>query len=663
MASSPESRIAATTLSEEDCQRILAMLHGGRSPDNAANTGRFRELHAEIDTRDQHFYATQKAAPKFDAPFEKAQTFQTDAIRRTYARGRSRILEHAPIFHVTPAKDEQKWRDAAVAIQEYFKNGLREVEERSGFRIQGHLYHGQSLHCFGVLHWREFLDGQPEMPDPEEYNEPPSDPDRFDETDGKYTEKATSVLERFKRMKADAPFPWWFDVPRSDTVGFVEDRSLYNGLGIFTSIETIGFLAYKDQLASRDKITLSLNESKTELKVFQEHDAPGAGDPSGDTKYWGDLRVGHVWTRNEGYELASMGTGRWTLVKSFKHRYGIAPFVLAKAMETNHPDPLYRWQPWLLGMFRTKPQYDYERSLGRLLAEQTAIPRYWIELSPGTFMIDDRGNRMVFSDNAAIAQMLPEGAKLVKADVELSPAYVQFLTASKEDVSNATPETGFVDVGAETQPHTILMAQTQSNTEIADLKQEQARALRIAFQTILTCMANTADEDGTPVYVKGKSGKIVEIPTDIARGLVVEVAIQPNSGAQEVARNEYLRGLLNDPNAMMTVRKYLEETGDEHPDETIQSWAAEQAEFQVMPQIVQQEIAKKFGDAYVLTPGGSAVDSTGKPTSPWDVLAKHGFAKAPQAAPWAAPGTVPLPATPSPLQPMNAPNTNGAVMQ
>lgn len=658
-------RIAATTFSEDDLRRIIEDLHTGRAATDggAATKGRFKELHEEVRVRDQHFYAAKEAAPKFLPPFENAQTFQSDAIRRTYAKGRSRIVEHPPKFHVEPAKDQQKWRDAANALEEYFTAGYRECEERAGYRIQGHLYHGQAIHYAGVLHWRKYDADQPEMPDADEYDDEPEERDRFEEQDGRYVETAQSRLERYKQMRADAPFPWIIEVPRSDTVGFVEDRSLASGMALFATVTSIGILPYRDKLRDNDHIVLSVHAENHRIKIYQEGERPEPGEPSGSQVNWGDLRVAYIQTRDEWYEMACYGPGNdWTLVKSGHHRYGMPSFVLAKAMETNHPDPLYRWQPWLLGMFRTKPQYDYERSLGRLLAEQTAIPRYWIEKADGQPALDDRGNRIILTGDAAIAEIMPTGSKLVKADLTIDPAFVQFLTASKEDLAESEPETGFIDIGASTQPHTVVAAQAQSNTEIAELKGEQARALRIAFQNIVHCMAKEAEEEGMPAVIRQGDGTILEIEPEMLRGMTVEVTIEPNSGAQQVSRNEYLRGLLNDPKAMMTVRTYLEETGDEDPDATISSWIAERAEISALPQIIQQELAKRFGDSYVLTPGGTAVGFDGQPADPWVVLAEQGFTR-PPAAPGAQPGMTPLAPTTPDLQPMDNPAAMAGIVQ
>jgi hypothetical protein len=679
---------------EETCRRLIETFSSGRQVSGGdgnviGGTGRFAQLHAECRTRDNHYYNAAAADPVFLPPFEKMPTFQSDILRNTYSKGRARMLEHDPVIRVIPGRDIQKQRDAANAIERFFNDGYREIEEKRGYRIQGHLFHGQAVHYAGVLHWRHSGDWV-DMPEREEVDEvDATETERFmaveAEDDGeavaveeesytetvtaKYRETEQSRLERYKRAKAEAPFPWLMDVPRSDTFAFAEDKTLKNGMAITITVESVGFMDYAFALMDKDDLAISVNEEERKILIYEEQDRPEGYDPSGnDSQVWGNLRVAYIETRNEWYEMVSHSEGgTWTLAKSGKHDGEMPRYVLAKAGENNHPDPLYRWYPWMLGLFRTKPSYDYERSLGRIIAEQAALPRYWIEYANGTYALNDDGSRRVFSENSAEANSLPEGAQLKSVNIQLNPAYVQFMEQSKLDTETAAPETGFVEIGASTQPHTLVMAQSQANTEIADLKTEQARAIRIAFQNILDCYANWA-EDGDPMCVLDSNDRVIEIEADVLRRLTVEVDIEPNSGAQQIAKDEYLRTKLNDPKVMYPTREYLEDTGVQDPDAQIQSWISEQAEFSMLPQIISQELAREFGDAYVITPGGTLVGMDGQPADPWAVLIANGFQQPPQASP--APGNVPgqaalgqMSPTVAPLQPLQGTaQQSGAVL-
>ncbi|MCR4376016.1 MAG: hypothetical protein NUW22_14330, partial [Acidobacteria bacterium] len=577
-------------------------------------------------------------------PFDKRQTFQSDAIRREYAKAMTRLLEHPVQVHIEPRDTTQDDKEAANAVEEFFEDGLREVEGRLGYRLQGFLAHGQFLHCYGVLRVVEARKWPTVKTKP----------------GGTYREAMT----KYSEAKADAPFPFLLDVPRSDTLGFVSDRFAENGMSVDVFVESIASLEYARSIWTGDGLKLTRDEKTKALTVASlgAADRPEQFDHSGGLEAWGDMRVAQIWINAECYELAASDNGPWALVKSFPHSFGMTPVALAKALVTNHPDPIYRYAPFFLGLFRTKPLYDLERNLGRLLAEEVAVPKYWAELPNGTAWLDARGEKIVMSSNSALIDKLPAGAKLVKADLTIDPAFIQFLERSKEDLEQSIPETGFFDFGANTQPHTAVMAQMQANTEIADLKAEQANTFRVILQSMLHAMTRWAD-DGDGVVIRTAEGKIVEPTAEMLRGMTVEVKIEPNSGAQQVANEQYLREKTRDPNALYTIDEYLEATGRENTDAVKDAWIAEKVEMRYWPQVAQQEMAKHLGDAYVLTPAMTAVGMDGAPATPLEVLAANGFEvltqqdqAPPPTQPGTAPGAVgPLASTLPPLQPDAAP--------
>ena len=646
------TRLGATTYDEKALRTLLSRLTDGRKDEN--QDARFSQLHREIKARDDHFLNTRAVDPTFKAPFDKSPVFQTDVIRRIHQQAKSRLTEHQPVFRVVPPKNTQAMRDVASAVEGYFQAGYRQAEERLGYSILGALADGQLLHCYGVLHWRRFMDDQPETPDTEEMDDP------------------TTALAEYREEKAEAGWCWWLEVPRADEFAFVDDKSQKRGMAVGVMVRSVGILDYTEALKNSDRIYLSLNEQDKKIEVYEEQSRPESYDPSWSERPWGELRVAIVEFRDECYELASEGDREWTLIKSWKHDHHMPTFALATASEFNHPDPLYRWQPWLLGLFRTKPSFDYERSLQRILVEQAAIPRYWIKLRDGEYMLDDTGQRAILSDTSALADVLPNGATLEKVQIEVNPAFLAAVESGRNELVEAIPETGTVDAGATTQPHTLNMLQTQANAGIASLKRNAADALRIGFQNILDCMAD--DESDTYDYFDG-NGNLVSIEPAKIKGMKVEVMIEPNSGAQQIAVAEYHRSKLADPLTRYTVREYLEATGYEDPDQQIADFYAETAEIMATNLVMQEELVKKFGDQYVLSPGGNVVNGLGNAVDVWEVLEKRGF-KRPQPAMPAAPmggggggmggqnAVAPIDATVPPMQPLapTVPAETGATM-
>jgi len=646
VADDKKPRIAATTLSEADCISIIEELHAGRG--EVGTQGRWAELHAEIAVRDQHYHADPRVSPKFAAPFEHAQTYQTDTLRRVHQNVLTRMTEHPYVIECAPANPVSKRIRDAEIIEKYLNKAARDFREKRGFDPQQDCGHSQNLHGLSWIHWRmagELLPTLPELDileDAEEgyYEE---EIENEDGTKGKrYVEDETTRLERYRRMQAQAPFPWVAECPRPDTIAATFDRGPDQQLAIVLSVQSVGILSYKDKLRDDDEIILSLNQADKKLLVYEEQDRPENFDASGwDTASWGTLRVATIRTRNEFYELASpeaQGSG-YTLIKSGPHKYGMPTYALIPSTLTNHPDPLYRYQPWSLGILRTKPRWDYERSLGALLAEQTAIPKFWIQQADGKFSLDDRGVPREVTRDSAAAETLPPGATLVRADPEVKDAYVKFLGMSKEDLDASIPETGTIDIGISTQPHTAVIAQSQANTGIAYLKMRQAMGLRVMYQNIVDCMGR--DCFGESVYFED-DGKVVEITPQMCKGINVDIKIEPNSGAQQFSRNEYLRGLHDDPRNMYPTDEYLQDIGVTDVPARKDAYWQEQAENQVLPAILAQELARKFGDAYVLSPGGGMVSMDGKQAVPMQVLASKGI----------TPGNQIQPA-PETLQPMN----------
>ncbi len=652
------NRISATTLSEQECVGIIRQLITGRGE---SGTGRFAKLIEAIGIRDAHFYNTDEAKPRLAPPFDKRQTFQSDAIRRAYVMAETRLLEHEPAFHVEAKKKTQEWKKVADALEHYLSQGLQQVERRNGYRLQGHLGHGQLAHCYGVLRCVSLRDSDLPAKETRDSLDGVEHSDYLPTEDGRYEETEQSRMRRYREQKADEPFPFQIDVPRSDTFAFIPDRSNPSGTSVSVFLEAVAFLDYERELRA-DDIYLQRGVDKR-LQILTPAERPIQTDPSGGAD-WGDVTVAQVMLRDECYELASSGGG-WVLVKSWKHSYGRPPVAMAPANLTNHPDPVYRYRPYLDGMFKTKPLYDVERNLGRLIAEETVIPRYWVELKEGGFWLDDSGQPLVLEQNSAIAQRMPEGAKLVRADVKIEPAFVQFLERSKVDLEESTPPLGYAEeIGASTQPHSIYAQITQSNAPMADLKRKQRTALEDIFQLCVNQMAVWAEE-GDGIVIRTAGGELVEPTAEQLRGMTVGVKIEENSGAQQVAKEQYLREKSKDPAAVYTTADYLEETGREDKDYVFSSWLSEKSRMRVWPQIVEQELAKAYGDAYVLTPAGTAVGIDGQPLGPLEILAQAGFSALTTVATGPGSGSgqqsQPLSPTADPMQPLGQMQTPAAM--
>lgn len=614
--------ISATTLSEADLNHILGQLGGGRS--SAGRTvgvlSRFSALHERIRYREMHLYNSSEVDPGFSADHLEAKPWQTDLLRRTWSQLRQRLTEHPLRVHVEPPDDSPSARTAADNLEHVLEQGLRQVEERSHLSLQADLGYGQVCLCFGVLHWQRAAERLPALPAREQRGSRPEDPEerrrfrRARSEDGAslpWIETEASRQDRDRQRQAAAGFPWDVEVIRPDQFAFVEDHGSGNGLGLAMVVREVGLFEYRERLREQDELELRISAiaGESSLAVSRAVEAPLPEEPSG--AGWGErVRVASVWTRTEYYELAALegassGPARdargglrheWTLIKSHLHPYEMPPFAIAEADTNDHPDVVRRWEPTLEGVYRAKPGYDYERSLGRYLAEQTAMPLYWIQLADGSYETDSGGVRLKLTADAAAARSLPAGASLQRAEFRVDPAFVEFLRMSHEELMAAAPDSGSVErgeIGPNTQPHTLNLLLGSRNLQVQQLKRAQTKAVCVMLRNMARVMSKPLSEGGfgAPIWVfaKGKNGRLqrretVCVEPSVIPSLDIDVWIDPYSSAQRIAVQEHGRARLNDPLDPLDQRAYLEHyIGEEHAEQVLarhRQWRMEQARFE-----------------------------------------------------------------------------------
>ena len=633
-SASPDA-VLATALSEAELNQMLGQLGGGGTARRGL-LSRFAALYERIREHELHLYNAVDVNPKFKTHHLQAQPWQTDLLRRTWSQLRQRLTEHPLRVHVEPPDNSPSARQAADHLEHVLEEGLRQVEERSHLSLQADLGYGQVCLCFGVLHWQMAPQRLPRPPAREQRGSPPELPQerrrfrRARSEDGPslpWIETEESRQDRDRRRQAASGFPWNVEVIRPDQFAFLEDPGSANGLGLAIVLREADFFDYRERLREQDRLELRITSIAGEprLLVGRGGDAgsgrtplePLADQPSG--ARWPDrLRVASVWTRNEYYELAAVEghIGRtqrsgqpprheWTLIKSHPHPYEMPPFAIAEADTNDHPDIVRRWEPTMEGIYRAKPGYDYERSLGRYLAEQTAIPIYWIQLANGDWKTDGDGNRVELTADLAELQSLPEGASLHRVQFGVDPAFVEFLRMSHDELLAAAPDSGAVErgeIGPTTQPHTLNLLLGSRNLQVQQLKRAQVGAVRTMLRNMALVMSKPLAEGGfgTPIWVFAKAANgrrqrretVCVEPAQIP-SLDIDVWIDPYSAAQRIAVQEHGRARLNDPLDPLDQRAYLEQyVGEERAEQVLarhRHWRLEQAQFE-------REIAALRGD-------------------------------------------------------------------
>lgn len=672
-----------TRLTVEECRSVIRSLIGAYTEDTDPEKvgGRFGPLWAKGRMREAHFFNSEAADQKLPPPFDQAEPYQSDRIRQAWADLKARYTENPYVIRIEDEDLSPSERAYANEVEAVLQEGLNLVEQRERMNLLSEMADGPIIPCYSVLHWRkatevwpdfpdyDFVDERPSGKDAERYRVEPDDDDEDDEEQrpvrrkGKYRETDESRLSRDQRLKART-FPWYVEVIRYDQFAFVEDRSSHNGMAIGLVVRRVPFLEYSQKL-KKDKIRLSVVESGG-IQVYQEKDAPPEDSPSGPGFRDGDqkdITVAQLWDRECCYELASLAGSPFVMVKQFEHDYGMPPFELVTWDEYNHPDPLRAYLPACEGLFRLKPFYDKDMTLGRQIAEQIALPFYWIKQENGDYMTDNQGRRVTFTRNALAAQALPAGASIEKIDFAMNPAFVQFLERTAQELEDAAPQTGVVEVGASTQPYTLKLAQEQANPPVKQGKNAAARAIRGMARNMLMVMGNGGFGRPVPVSIQvskdGKSErKIAEIePGTRTLDLVplLEVDINPLSAAQNVTNMEFARSMLESEKVPYTRRMFAEEAMQApDPDRVVMEADAEALYYtQVYPTLSTGLLAKRFGKLFAVTPDGGFVNASGAQVPPETVLGANGFAF-PDAPP-AMQGAGPLQPVMPPAGPLNAP--------
>lgn len=675
MPSVPDSavRIKATTWSVEDCAEILSRLVDGPQ-------SRFHALHEKIEKRRQHFHNLKEANPQLPAPYTGKSEYQTDALRRTHIKHRARIIENPPIVRVSPPRSTEKMKALADQFETVLNRIYDIVQERTGENFQSLVCDGQDRDCYGAIHWVKADHILPKFPDAELLDELPEDEseakryeERLDSADGKgrYQETDISRQERDRHAKARAGAPWHIEVIDPHTFGFVSDITTANGFGVFAWEREVGILDYNDALFKSDGVTVSLNAADKRVMVGMERQRPPEGSDSEGPAWGTKITVGTIWSRDECYELARgsvQGTKTpWEMVKSWKHPYEMPPFALAYGHRNQHPDPVQAYEPVLEGIYRIKPGYDYVMALNEIIAQSIALPVWWIEDANGQPRLDEKGKPVTLSRDLANAVALRPGEKLVKAEFDLNPAFIELVRLRQEELKEAGPSVGLSEVSSTTQAWAILLQEQQASIEPKQIVSGQVRMFRTMFRNMALVMSKSADEGGfgqaINVYGKTKDGKVdtstvigIE-PKDIPT-LEVDVEINPRSAAEVITRTEHGLNLLE--KRVITLPEFKADYQSvERPEEGVKDniawWAFEDF---VKPGLIKQELAKQYANYIVIGPNGTFVGFDGQEMTPEQVLQANGQTPIPMPQPAPTGGGMGMPsmgATPGALPPLNVP--------
>lgn len=624
-----------------------------------------------METREKHFFRHPEANPQLAPPFKSS--YQTDIPRRKHQELKARLTERAPVIHAFAHPDTAKQRQKANNVEQLFQTGIEIVEKRAGIDIAGALADGQIIQGYGMLHWlkadhiwpavpeNEWMEGEP----PED--EPVEDYERLNLGDqmevAKYRKSAKGLLKQRVTDTARAGFPWYIEVPHPRSVLWVEDRSLTDGYAWVLVRREIGLMDYISRAADTNgNPVLSMNEVNSELAVYGERDAPADWTPNAEE--WGErVTLYCLWGRNHYYEIVCGKDKRsqfHVVQNGVPHPYEKPPFVMCPAQIINVENPVYRFLPALAGVFAVKPHYDRHMAILLALAEQNALPFYYMKrVSDGEPLLAEDGTTLIMTRDAAFSQKIPDGYEIVAVGPEqINPAFVSLAEWWKSEMDEAMPPTGQAEFTSSAQPWTVRLQQTQANVEPGLLLSHIANAMEVMIQNMAMVMGKPAEDGGfgetMSSFTKTKDGRLdrsktVSVEPEDFDSIDIGVDINKVSGAEQVSKEQHGMEMLT--SGLITPEDFYENyMGLPDAEEYRAKLEAEKLTQQYVLPGLGQMMQQMYGALVGLGPNGQFINGMGQPVSPEQVAQQvNGMqpqgamqTSMPGMAGLSAPGTMPL---------------------
>ena len=691
-------------LSVEELGVLIAQLY---------SKAEFGGLHERVGNRKKHYHNVAGegpggADPPLPAPFKDAQRYQSDFIRQQFVRLNARLSENDWVPHCKPLEVNEKTKKAADQWEKYLRLGFDQLREEDGLDLQGGLTEGLGLWVYGIAHCYKRVDKIAGLPDYEYSDEEDvgkaieeGKPSRFkvneseeeeEKGKGKYRETDVARLERYKRLKAKAGFPWRVEIIDPETFVKTEDK---DGLATCIVKKVVRFITYQRALAEEDIKLYSESSGRLlwkkdtlivkagEQPVGEATDVAATSGP-GEKRY---LVVAQVWTREWCYELARFGTAGsnessagegWTLVKSFKHHYRIngkptPPFSIAYASRYTSGDPQYMYEPAFAGSFRLKPSVDRQRTYEDHLVEMTALPTLFLTKPDGTPEVDTAGHLRFYTQQEIEMIVLPDGSRVQIVAPQPSEALHRSVERTMEDMKEAAPDVGIVDIGTTTQSWTARQMTQQANVYPASLLGNLAEAIQRLVRIITDTHSRPLDDGGfgEGVYLYSrKDDKLVGVEPEDIEGLLVYVDIPTKSAAEIITRQVHGVELSKpgpDGRPFISSRELYEDYFNK-PDaaEVILEIEQEMAFRKYAPLVIDQMVAARLGVHLVMGSQLQPVGLGGQPATPEqaaEIIAERARQRGQPPPP---PGSVtavqqgampPEAATMGAMPPLNAPGT------
>ena len=179
--------------------------------------------------------SSKQANGLIEGPWQSAAS-QTTWVQNVFFKWKSRVTENAWLVEGKPQRDTIPNKALANNAETLLVQGFEFIRERTGIDIQSNLCDAKAFKAAGVLHWRIDDSRYAEnMPDYEEWDEPPNDPDMevedkeaqavADQYKGRASEQGVAQKKAKKKVSRYTADPYDEGILEDETENYVEETA------------------------------------------------------------------------------------------------------------------------------------------------------------------------------------------------------------------------------------------------------------------------------------------------------------------------------------------------------------------------------------------------------------------------------------------------------
>lgn len=619
---------------------------------------RYSTLHDRVRNRRKHYNNDSSVDPKLgeylengrpapNNPFLDVPAYQADTPRRVAQQVVARLVDNPALFYMDARRSREKTQAIEAAL--IFNEWKSEIQERTGIDWQQAASNYQVRDCYAVIHTYRLDHLRPPI---EKYKvkslEGVANPKDFEEdfeSETGYIERDEIFRERRDSEYAEMGAPWQVEFPSPLFFAGERDR-IGPGFRCCVLAYEVDALDYALALGENEygPTPLSNNRPAPGLEQARGQNGEETFESPSAQDYEHRRRIWQFWTRTEYYELAeedppqkgrrkakmmnaSRGAPGMKLVKAFRHEYPGVPFEIIWANRTYDEDPAWEAEPYMEGVYRFKPYWDFMMSRTAAIMDKTAIPPMIEVDAPGApSPVTETGDIPDEDSESALGGRLPPGRTLKQVQIQATAGISQILQLLTALMKEAEPPSGSVEIGASTAPWTARIWQTQANIGPSILVANQAKGFRWLAEFWRKWHVAHPDEPFLAyAHPSISKDEIIKVDPKALAGMKAECAIAPYSKAEQLTIAEHLASFV-ERGLQKRQTLYKDGFGERDPHQFELELDAENIVRPYKQKLADTMFASRMAAMFTMNSKGQIADATGTMIEdPRDVLRRTGW--------------------------------------